>query len=83
MPDSPRCIPCLDSGLTGQTYKLAGQPIFKCSTCKTLYHKDRFKVEDYLWKDDPARWAVAYRDKKWSAKGKKRVDEVMTVEGRR
>ena len=85
MPDAPRCLPCLEQGRVGQTYKVAGQPFFKCSTCKTIYHRDRFEIADYLWKDDPARWLVAVKAKQTitSQKGKKRLEQVTTLEGKR
>lgn len=62
MPDSPKCLSCLDLGKVGQTYKVAGKPLFRCSDCKLTYHRDTFEPEEFLWKDDEKKW------KEWKEK---------------
>ena len=56
MPDSPRCHNCLKKGVLGQTYRIAGQQKFKCSTCKQIFDKSSFDPIDFVWKDDPDAW---------------------------
>ena len=56
MPDSPKCLTCVDKGRIGQTYKMAGKPFFQCHDCGLVYERSSFDEEAFLWKDDPARW---------------------------
>lgn len=64
MPDSPKCYPCINQGLEGQTYRLAGQHLYKCSDCKRLYPENSFQEEDFLWKEDHASWLKYVEGKK-------------------
>lgn len=69
MPDSPKCLDCLEKGILGQTYKMAGKPMFQCQSCGEIYHRDEFDPEAFLWKDDQAKWS------KWYEKSKPKVGE--------
>ena len=52
MPDSPKCISCLQSGRIGQTYKVAGRSLYRCSDCKVVYRASDFEPIEFAWKDD-------------------------------
>lgn len=74
-------MPCFEHGFNGQTYKVAGQPLFKCSTCKVTYHRDKFQAEDFQWKENPKAWKESLEARKLvkNDQAKKRVKEVASV----
>lgn len=57
MPDSPKCEDCQKLGLIGQTYKVAGKPLFQCRDCKRVYRKDEFEAEAFTWRETPKSYA--------------------------
>lgn len=61
--DSPRCFNCISAGLTGQTYRIAGKPNFKCATCKQITNISQYQPLDFQWKTKPEKWADSFRDK--------------------
>lgn len=71
MPDSPFCRQCWDKGKLGQTYRIAGQPNFRCSTCKTVYHEGLFEPWELLWRDDRKAWEAGMDKKTFGDDGKK------------
>lgn len=58
MADSPKCLDCIKDGKKGQTYKVAGKPLYKCSDCKDTYHEQDFDPVEFTWKDE----TQAYKD---------------------
>lgn len=63
MPDSPFCRPCWSRGKTGQTYRLAGQPNFRCHDCKTVYHEGLFEPWEFEWRDKRPTWEAGMKAK--------------------
>ena len=63
MPDSPKCLDCLDSGRTGQTYKIAGKASFQCHDCKVIYTAISFEPEAFEWKENPEKWRAWLKQK--------------------
>lgn len=58
MADSPRCFDCIKKGLTGQMYKIAGKPKFKCRDCGWIGARDKFEPIEFEWKlQSEAYWA--------------------------
>ena len=50
MSDSPICRVCHKDGNFGQTYKVAGKPLFRCQRCKSIFFKDDFKLIEFEWR---------------------------------
>ena len=74
--DSPKCVKCLNHGLIGQTYKIAGKQIYKCAWCKQIYPAGGFKDIEFKWRIDPKNWED-FISQKVNGIGKDRLREIM------
>ena len=64
MIDSPYCPLCLTHNQTlRHTYKVSGQALFRCGTCKNIIPKDEFDPEDFKWKSEPEVWEKNMKSK--------------------
>jgi len=61
MSNSPKCPKCFDGEKLGQSYKVAGKPLFKCRDCGDFHHKDSFQDWEYKWKIDPPMWRTEWK----------------------
>lgn len=78
--DSPRCLKCLESGLTGQTFKVCSRQKFKCGSCGNLFDRGDFEDIDFKWRSNPDEWALhasLIMENKRSEKGKKRILDIV------
>lgn len=50
MSDSPQCRICFKDSKFGQTYKVAGRPLYQCQRCKNVFSKDDFKPIEFEWR---------------------------------
>lgn len=82
MPDSPRCLPCLDAGKIGQTYYNVNSRKFKCASCKILYDKSEFEEADFHWREKGSPW-YAKAKKTMTKMGQRRLDEIFEHETRK
>ena len=80
--DSPRCIPCIENGRIGQTYRVAGKQMFKCQSCGKVTERAAYKDEDFLWRTrhDWARTLKAKLDAQKNKVGLSRMDKLMSEE---
>jgi len=78
MPDSPKCEECVKNGKLGQTYKVAGKPLFRCQNCNSLHHRDSFDPEAFLWRSQPARYKE-WRERKQLKKIKEKKPRIKNV----
>ena len=47
----------MDNGIIVQSYKIAGQPYFKCElVCERVFHQSVLPEVDFLWASDPDAW---------------------------
>ena len=82
MPDSPRCLKCLDEGKNGQTYWNLNTKKFKCSTCQRLYERHEVMEEAMTWRDEKSPWYEKVRPSLTKV-GQKPLDEIRSNETRR
>lgn len=54
--DSPRHLACIDSGKTGQFYRIAGQNKFKCTSCGLIEEGTSFEPIEFEWKTNKEAW---------------------------
>lgn len=70
--DSPKHLVCLDYGLPGQYYRIAGSTKFKCKSCGNIAEKDSFEAVEFEWKDNPDTWKT-WKNEKDKVKLKEKV----------
>lgn len=57
MPNSPKCLNCFLEKRGGQCYKVVGEVLYKCGTCKHSYAAGEFDLMAFKWMEEPAEWA--------------------------
>ena len=75
MADSPFCRNCWDRGKVGQTYRVSGQPKFRCGTCKETFHEGLFFPWELAWRTDNKVWQAGMDERTFNKTGKKMYDD--------
>lgn len=80
MPDAPRCVPCLNKGLHGQTFRLFGTAVqrFKCSLCGEVTYRDSLKDVELEWRTHPEDW-LTHMSHRLNETGMKKAEKIVEI----